>query len=284
MLFNHPGDAVQCPPRLLHSMPFDLNLHTWRTHDCKEMLFLASPLTECALPSLVNDEKKTGLWFVPDQAPARVELAPGGAATVDGAPAWWGWTQPAAGNNVEAAVLVMLIHRSRGSEAGNEPVVLRELGPGMWRCTDQIVVLVEDNAPSLRLQPSGLSRFVPHTALAGCFLWLIPGQKPQGVILTVDGRMTWSELGGLTGGQPKGHWERLVDNGQEYLSFNFYDFGNQCGLRSVVLKRATTTSFAWLAVGRVDEFGILNFELPQMFPEWYVVALCTVPTVKRPRP
>jgi hypothetical protein len=199
---------------------------------------------------------------------------------VDGGTAWWGWAQPVAGTGLVAAVLVLL-----GQQLGEELVVLRELGPGMWRCAQQIIVFVEDNAPCLSLQPADLSRFVPRIALAAGLVWLIPGREPQGVILTADGRMTWSEFGGMSSGHPQGKWERLVDSDGDYLAFNFHDFGLDLrGVRSVVLKRATNTDFAWYAVGTVDEFGNLLFELPQTFPEWHVVALRTKVPASRPRP
>ena len=278
MCFHHRGESHLVVPHLLHPVLCDGVPLTWRTHEWNEVLVLSAPLSEAAVPLLATDGRKDGLWFVPGSEPSVAELAPGGSATLHGSAALWGLAQSPAGGAARGQVLVLLVPSSRGEA----PVMLRELAPGIWRCSAQRCVFVEDGAPCPFIQQPDLPRFVPRERLRHGLLWLHPGRAPQTVNLTVDGKVAWSEVGGLASGPANGKWELRVEDAQEYLSVNFNAFGKETRLRSVVLKRTAPTAVAWHTVGSVSPAGVLQLASPEQLADWHIVALLAQLPAKRP--
>ena len=279
LCFHHRGESHRVVSHLLHPLTVGPAPLVWRTHDCKEVLVLRTPLGGADAPQLASDCQKHGRWFVPGRPPARAELALGGSATVDGATAWWGLAKPPAGTAGRQELLVLLLPTANGQE----PVMLRPLGPGIWRCSAQRCVLVEDSAPLPRLQSSDLPRFVPRERLKHGLLWLHPGRAPQTVNLTTAGKVAWCEVGGNSSGPANGAWQHLGDEGGRYLSVNFNAFGDETQLRSTVLQRVSAGSdFAWRAAGTVDPSGDLRIIAPEELTGWHVLALVAQLPVKRP--
>ena len=195
---------------------------------------MRAPLPEGAVPPLASDGEKRGRWFVAGHEPARVWLARGGTATVGGAAAWWGMAQTQAAGAAQQEVLVLLLPTGQG----DEPVVLRPLSSGIWRCSAKRCVLLEDGAAQPRLQPLDLPRFVPLDRLQHALLWLHPGRTPQTVSLTADGKVAWAEVGGQSSGPANGRWENFRDNAGQYLAVTFNAFGEESSLKSLVFKLA----------------------------------------------
>jgi hypothetical protein len=278
LCFHHRGESHLAVPHLLHPVMRDGAPLTWRTHERKEVLVLSAPLSEEAVPFLATDGRKGGLWFVPGREPSVAELAPGGSATVHGSAASWGLAHSSAGGAARGLLLVLLVP----TVWGETPVMLRELAPGIWRCTAQRCIFVEEGAPCPCIQQSDLPRFVPRERLRHGLLWLHPGRAPQTVNLTIDGKVAWSEVGGLASGPANGKWEHLTEDAQEYLSLNFHAFGQETRLRSIVLKRTAPTAFAWHAVGSVTPSGVLQFAGPEDLTDRHIVAVLAQLPAKRP--
>ena len=279
LCFHHLGETHRAVPHLLRPVTDGPAPLVWRSHTRKEVLLLRAPLAGADVPTLAGQGQKHGLWFVPGRPSARAELASGGCATVDGAAAWWGLAEPPAGGALGQALLVLLLPTANG----DEPVVLRPLGPGIWRCSARRCVFLEDDAPPPRLQSADLPRYVPREVLKYGLLWLHPGRAPQTVNLTTAGKVAWCEVGGNSSGPANGAWQHLGDGGGRYLSVTFNAFGDETQLRSTVLQRATAGSdFAWRAAGTVDPSGDLRIIAPEELTGWHVLALVAQLPVKRP--
>jgi hypothetical protein len=132
------------------------------------------------------------------------------------------------------------------------------------------------------MQQADLPRFVPRERLRHGLLWLHPGGAPQTVNLTIDGKVAWSEVGGLASGPANGKWERLTDEAQEYLSLKFHAFGRESGLRSVGLKPTAPAAVAWHAVGSVSPEGALQLASAEELADWHIVAVLAQLPAKRP--
>ena len=276
LCFHFSGDDRLAVPHVLRPVAVDKDVFAWRTNDAKEVLLLHSALGGAALPPLANESPKKGLWFAPGRPPARAELAPGGVATVGNAVAWWGLGQPSA---AKAAVIVFMIRAFRG----DEPVVLRELAPGIWRCAAHRFVLVDDEAPPPRLQPSDLPQFILQERIHRSLFWLHPGRAAQTVSLLKDGRVAWAVVGGRVFGPANGKWESREDGGQEYLSVNFTALGEETQLYSTLLKPVDLgPPLAWHAAGSVAPTGVLQHDDPYELADWHVVALDSQLPLKRP--
>ena len=164
--FYQVGDSRVAVPHLLRPVCAACAPLIWRTYDRKEVLVLQVPFPDGFVPALVSDIEKHGLWFVPGRAPARADLAPGGAGTLAGAVAWWGLAHAQAASAAQQSLLVLPLT----TEHGDEPVVLHLVSPGVWRCFARRCVLLEDGAPAPCLQPSDLPRFVPREHLKDSLL------------------------------------------------------------------------------------------------------------------
>jgi hypothetical protein len=278
LFFHHRGDERLAVPHLLRPMVPEAAPLTWRTHICKEVLVLPAPLPDKFVPLLACDTRRRGVWFMPGREPSWAEFMPGGSALLNGSAASWGLTYSSAGGAARAPVFVLVVRTPRGEE----PVVLRELAPGIWRCTAQRCVLVEDGAPRPRIEPADLPRFVPRERLQYSFLWLHPGRAPQTVNLTTDGKVAWSVMGGLVSGPANGSWQYLRDGSDEYFSLDFHAFGDESKLRSTVLERIPFDLHAYCAVGSMTPSGVLQMPESQELADWHVVALCAQLPRKRP--
>jgi hypothetical protein len=278
LFFHHRGEERLAVPHLLRPMVLEAAPLTWRTHDCKEVLVLPAPLPDKFVPLLASDTRRRGVWFVPGREPSLAEFAPGGSAILNGSAASWGFTYSSAGGAARAPVLVLVLRTPRG----DEPVVLRELAPGIWRCTAQRCVLVEDGAPRPRIEPADLPRFVPKERLRYSFLWLHPGRAPQTVNLTTDGKVAWSVMGGLVSGPTNGSWQYRCEGAQESFALNFHAFGDESKLRSTVLERIPFDLHAYRAVGSMTPSGVLQAPEPHELADWHVVALVAQLPRKRP--
>jgi hypothetical protein len=278
LFFHHRGEERLAVPHLLRPVVLEAAPLTWRTHVCKEVLVLPAPLQEDCVPLLASDGRRHGVWLVPGCEPSLAELAPGGSATLNGSAASWGLAHSSAGGAVRAPVLVLLVRTPRGEE----PVVLRELAPGIWRCTAQRCVLVEHGASRPRIEPADLPRFVPRERLRHSFLWLHPGRAPQTVNLTIDGKVAWSEVGGLASGPANGQWQYHCEGSQERFALNFHAFGDESKLSSTVLQRIPYDLQAYHAVGSMTPSGVLQTPESQALADWHVVALVAQLPLKRP--
>ena len=278
LFFHHRGDARFAVPHLLRPVTQDAAPLAWRTHDRKEVLVLPAPLAEGAVPSLASHGEKHGLWVVPGHAPGRAHLARGGEAAVAGASAWWGMAKSQAASAAHQQVLVLLLPTPHG----DEPVVLRPLSEGVWRCSAKRCVFLEDGAPQPRLQPSDLPRFVPRDRLQHGLLWLHPGRAPQTVSLTFDRRVAWAAVGGATSGPANGKWENFQDDAGQYLAVNFHAFGEETKLKSTVFKLLGQNPAAWHTVGTVAPQGALQFLAPEALANWHVLALVAQLPAERP--
>jgi hypothetical protein len=217
------------------------------------------------------------MWLVPGRESSLADLAPGGSATLNGSAASWGLAYSSAGGAARAPVLVLLVR----TEWGEEPVVLRELAPGIWRCTTQRCVLVEHGAMRPSLEPADLPRFMPIERVRLTFLWLHPGRAPQTVNLTNDGKVAWSTVGGHVSGPVNGKWQHQSECSEDRFVLDFHAFGEESKLSNTVLERIPFDVWAYRAVGSMTPSGVVQAPESQAIADWHVVAIVAHVSRKR---